>query len=272
MTEDEGGRGTDLGTVIRGLRRSADLSQRQLATRSGVPQTTIARIESGATRDPAWHTVERLVHTLGARVSVTREREQPPLPEVPHDDWRDAAGRRYPAHLDAVEVTHPGQWSGAWWVSSVMPSAWPLEDVPAVTFDLSRPRRDERRRRLARGAAATVRRAVDGPGVAYVAELVDGTRVGGLSGHPFSADADDHLLAPGMGAAPGTVVLDGVLVRRDWRRLGVGRRMVEALVGDASGPVTVMAFSFGHRRFFEACGFRPTRCLATPGWYARVGT
>lgn len=270
MTDDEGSCGTDLGRVLRGLRRGADLSQRELATKSGVPQTTIARIESAATRDPGWHTVERLVRALGAVVSVTREIEQPPLPVVPNDDWRDAAGRRYPAHLDAVEVTHPEQWSGAWWASSVMPAAWPLEDVPAVTFDLSRPRRDERRRRLARGATATVRRVVDGPGMAYVAELADGTRVGGLAGHLFSAQVDDDLLGPGMDAPPGTVVLDGVLVRDDWRRLGVGRRMVEASLADAAGPVAAMAFSFRHRRFFEACGFRQTRSLATPVWYARA--
>ncbi|SCG45557.1 GNAT family N-acetyltransferase [Micromonospora inositola] len=42
----------DLGGTLRALRRQADLSQRQLAERSGVPQATIARIESGRTADP----------------------------------------------------------------------------------------------------------------------------------------------------------------------------------------------------------------------------
>ena len=38
----------DLGRTVRALRREADLSQRELARCSGVPQATIARIEARA--------------------------------------------------------------------------------------------------------------------------------------------------------------------------------------------------------------------------------
>lgn len=275
--------GIDLGRVIRGLRRRADLSQRQLADRAGVPQPTIAKIEASATRDPAWRTVERLVRAMGAVVVVTaadrpasgsegRDRSEPPAPaEVPHDDWRDAAGRRYPPHLDVVELVRPELWWGAWWASSMSRSRWPLEDVPDVTFDLCRHQRDERRRRLARGATAVVRRLTDVAGVVYVAETADGTRVGELSGHHFSAGTDDALLAPGVVAMPGTVVLDGIFVRPDWRRLGVGRRLVEAVVGDGAGPVAVMAFGYRQRTFLEVCGFTQTRRLMLPRWYLHPG-
>jgi len=42
------------------LRRRADLSQRELAIKAGVPHQTVSRIESGATPDPRIRTVERL--------------------------------------------------------------------------------------------------------------------------------------------------------------------------------------------------------------------
>ncbi len=261
--------GVDLGRMLRGLRRRADLSQRQLAVRAGVPQATIARIEAAKVRDPAWRTVERLVRAMGADLVVTTEGGCRAAPDVPHEDWRDAAGRHYPAHLDAVPLTQPERWWGAWWATSVSRSRWPLEEVPAVTFDLSRPRRDERRRRRARGALAVVRRVAGGARIVHVAELPDSTRVGELVGHQFSADIDDDLLAPGVVAAPGTVVLDSVFVRGDWRGLGVGRRLIEALVADVSGPVTTMAFSYRQRGFLKACGFAETRALMPPRWFAR---
>ena len=110
----------DLGRMLRGLRRRADLSQRQLAARAGVPQATIARIEGATVRDPSWRTVERLVRAMDAELVVTTPGDaQPELPVVPHEKWRDMAGRHYAAHLDAVPVLRPEQWWGAWWASSV---------------------------------------------------------------------------------------------------------------------------------------------------------
>ncbi|SCL24924.1 Helix-turn-helix domain-containing protein [Micromonospora nigra] len=53
MDETIGEPRLDLGVLLRAARRRADLSQRELAVRSGVPHSTVARIESGrAERSP----------------------------------------------------------------------------------------------------------------------------------------------------------------------------------------------------------------------------
>ena len=133
----------DLGRTVRALRREADLSQRELATRSGVPQATIARIESGRANDPRFHTVERLVRAVGGTLTIslpTAAAEASTaeatctLPPVPHDDLRDTAGRRYPAHLDAWPVWEPKDWPGAWWADwyNLPPPLWPLRLPPAA--------------------------------------------------------------------------------------------------------------------------------------------
>lgn len=50
-------------------RRRAGLTQRELAERSGVPQSTIARIESGRT-DPRMRTLERLLRACNQTLEV----------------------------------------------------------------------------------------------------------------------------------------------------------------------------------------------------------
>ena len=50
-------------------RRRADLTQRELARRTGVAQPTIARIETGVA-DPRVDTLRRLLAACGARLSV----------------------------------------------------------------------------------------------------------------------------------------------------------------------------------------------------------
>ena len=50
--------------MLRHARRSTGLTQRALATRCGVPQETIARIESGRV-DPRISTVDRLLEGCG---------------------------------------------------------------------------------------------------------------------------------------------------------------------------------------------------------------
>ncbi|SBT51141.1 helix-turn-helix domain-containing protein [Micromonospora auratinigra] len=110
----------DLGVALRALRRSADLSQRQLAERSGVPQATIARIESGRSTDPRFRTVERLVVAAAGRITLSGPAapDRSParaLAPARQEELRDAAGRHCPAHLDAREVREPRDWPGAWW-------------------------------------------------------------------------------------------------------------------------------------------------------------
>ncbi|MBY8871779.1 helix-turn-helix domain-containing protein [Micromonospora sp. PLK6-60] len=65
------GEAIDLGATLRALRRRADLSQRELAARSGIPQGTIARIESGQATDPRFRTVERLARAVNAQLTVS---------------------------------------------------------------------------------------------------------------------------------------------------------------------------------------------------------
>src|SRR5437867_5066742 len=53
------------GTILRQARRHADLTQRDLAARAGVPQSTIGRIEAGAI-DPRASTLRRLLRACGS--------------------------------------------------------------------------------------------------------------------------------------------------------------------------------------------------------------
>ena len=56
-------------TVLRHARRHAGLSQRGLARRAGVPQSTVGRIESGAV-DPAASTLDRLLRACGEQLEA----------------------------------------------------------------------------------------------------------------------------------------------------------------------------------------------------------
>ncbi len=55
---------------MRAARLEAGLSQRALAERAGVPQSTVARIETGVL-DPRVGTLERLLRACGAELVVT---------------------------------------------------------------------------------------------------------------------------------------------------------------------------------------------------------
>jgi transcriptional regulator with XRE-family HTH domain len=52
------------GRMVRHARRSAGLTQRQLAAKAGIPQETIARIERGRV-DPRISTLDRLLEAAG---------------------------------------------------------------------------------------------------------------------------------------------------------------------------------------------------------------
>jgi transcriptional regulator with XRE-family HTH domain len=55
--------------LLRRVRRGSGLSQRALARRAGVPQSTVARIELGAL-SPRTDTLERLLLAAGQELSV----------------------------------------------------------------------------------------------------------------------------------------------------------------------------------------------------------
>lgn len=283
----------DLGATLRALRRVADLSQRELAEKSGVPQPTIARIESEKPGGANFRTVERLVAAVGGTITIA---VAPPvdssavaaladpagaspdhsagagahglpvltrtcsLPVVPHEEIRDAAERHCPAHLDAREVGTPRDWPGAWWAQwyDLPPGCWRVP-LPAVTYVRDRGERDRRRRRERVQREVRVRR-YTGDGLPatswrFVAELPDGELIGELRAHERSVDL---LLGHDLGGAR-EIVLDGVLVGGEHRGLGIGRRLVEALSAemDRLGVTTAHAIAeFGGVGLLIACGYR----------------
>ncbi|XTZ16988.1 helix-turn-helix domain-containing protein [Micromonospora echinospora] len=255
------GASVELGAVLRALRRRADLSQRELAGRAGVPKSTVARIESGGAVDPRFRTVERLVRAAGGEVAVgvASGERLAAVPAVPHDGWRDDADRRYPAHLDVREVRTLKDWPGAWWADwyNLPPERWPLP-VPPATYDLDRRRRDRRREVDRMLRCLRYRRDDVGlPATSWrlVAELPDGALVGELRAHERSVD----LLSARPGDGVRELVLDGVLVAPGLHRVGIGRRLVTLLVEgmDRAGIGAVHAIAEGGVvEFLLACDFQ----------------
>ena len=96
----------DVGGYVLRARRRADLSQRDLAERLGVSQSTVARLESSGET-----TVDRLetILALGGMGLAVVDDEGVPVDPFPDDVVRDNARRRFPAHLD---VQPPGPQPG----------------------------------------------------------------------------------------------------------------------------------------------------------------
>ncbi len=106
MTEpDDDGR-LDVPQLVRRVRRTADLSQAQLAQRLGVSQSTVARWETGQL-EPDIGLFARLVALAGYRVGVFDAAGDPVRP-MRSDVERDRQGRFLPAHLDAVAQLRDG--------------------------------------------------------------------------------------------------------------------------------------------------------------------
>jgi DNA-binding XRE family transcriptional regulator len=70
--QDESERGI-VGTRLRTVRRTMDLSQLQLSRRSGIPQESLSRIENGR-RDPRLGTLQRLARGFGLTLDQLMER------------------------------------------------------------------------------------------------------------------------------------------------------------------------------------------------------
>jgi predicted nucleotidyltransferase/DNA-binding XRE family transcriptional regulator len=88
-------RGTDVAALVRRARHQRNLSQRELAARTGVAQTTIARVEAGH-HQPTFETLNKLLNGAGFRavfdlVNITRPSEL--LAE--HREAILAAGKRH---------------------------------------------------------------------------------------------------------------------------------------------------------------------------------
>lgn len=248
----------DLGATLRALRRAADLSQRELSVRSGVPQATLARIESGRSAGPSFRTVERLVAGTGGQLTVSPA-PGGGLPAVPQEELRDASGRHCPAHLDAREVREPKDWPGAWWAHWPSLSAGYWTALPAVTYRLDRELRDRDRirERVRRGFRVRRHLAPELPTTSwrFVAELPDGELVGELRAHERSVELLIGYPVPDQDQ----VVLDGILVAPAYRRLGIGRRLVTALTAEMvrCGIRSAHGVAEGWApRFLWVCGFQ----------------
>jgi transcriptional regulator with XRE-family HTH domain len=105
--EKVAGSGASLGPgLIRRIRRVADLSQRDLAHRLGVSQSTVARWETGRS-SPTLGVVEQMLALGGLRLEMTDAAGTRMVP-MRDDAARDRAGRRFPAHVDLDAL--------GWWV------------------------------------------------------------------------------------------------------------------------------------------------------------
>ena len=83
------------GNVLRIARARTGMSQRELAGAAHVPQSTIARIESG-TRQPSLPVLARILAAVGLEIRITVDQYET------HDDILDAEEARLtPAQRDA---------------------------------------------------------------------------------------------------------------------------------------------------------------------------
>jgi HTH-type transcriptional regulator/antitoxin HipB len=99
MADDpEYGGALDAPGLVMRVRRTCDLSQRDLGTAIGLDHSQIARIESSLRRIDL-PLLARILSLAGMRVAILDRDGNEVLPIAP-DVLRDNAGRRMPAHLD----------------------------------------------------------------------------------------------------------------------------------------------------------------------------
>lgn len=141
---DSAGAAPSAGDLVRAARRFADLSQRELAQKAGVPVSAVSRIESGETGSPGIRTLLTLLAAAGCHLELRPGAASGDLTSP----LTDRAGRRYPAHLDVRPVDRFGSWWGDWpMLSTRAERIWhhAPRQRPEHTFDLARWRRDARR-------------------------------------------------------------------------------------------------------------------------------
>ena len=95
--------------VLRRVRRIADMSQRELAVAVGISPSAVASAESGA-RDLPLSVVARIAEVAALRLSLV-DRDGREIAGMAENSVRDAAGRRFPAHLD-TRYSEDGWWHG----------------------------------------------------------------------------------------------------------------------------------------------------------------
>jgi transcriptional regulator with XRE-family HTH domain len=127
--------GFDLCGVLRRIRRSADLSQRELASAAGLSVSAVAHAEAG-TRDLPSRALARAAELAGLRLALL-DAEGREVPGMDPDGARDGTGRRLPAHLD---TQHTDEVADRW-------AHRPDRQQPWFTFGLDRAARDRQRAR-----------------------------------------------------------------------------------------------------------------------------
>lgn len=256
----------DLGEVLRTLRRGADLSQRELAERCGVPKSTVTRLEAGTITNPAFRTVERLVEAAGGSMMIdatephepkpllaelaqhgAQHREQRHQHATPHESLRDRAGRRYPAHLDP-RATYPmfGQ------------DGMPLRaGTRVISFELDRDMRDDRRAREAPTDAVRIEQREVSEDVAWEwIAVADDQTVGWLGAHVWPDVVRRDRSGTGR-----RVVLCRMEIHGAWSGTGLNRRLVDALRKwrDERGDIDAYSVGLAHRdlTMLKEAGFYP---------------
>ncbi len=95
--------------LLRRIRRTADLSQRELAQAGGVARSTIAAGEAG-TRGLDARALARLATVAGLRLALLDQQGREVAP-MDAEAVRDGGGRLFPAHLDTRHGDE-GWWHG----------------------------------------------------------------------------------------------------------------------------------------------------------------
>lgn len=100
------------GRIMRALRAYHGLSQRELAGRARVSESTVARTESARGRPPSWTTMVRVAEACEAFLWVASDDHSPTLIRPwPFDDVTDNGARHLPAHLEAWRLESAWEWS-----------------------------------------------------------------------------------------------------------------------------------------------------------------
>jgi tryptophan synthase beta chain len=127
--------GHPLGGILRRARRTADLSQRELAERAELSHSAVGSFETGRAT-PTLPVLVRLLAAADYQLVVVDKHGRLVLPMKVYDDVTDLAGRRFPTHLDTIIDPKYGEW----WADVYGLTA------PPETFRRSRAFRDWQRR------------------------------------------------------------------------------------------------------------------------------